>query len=50
VQEWPDRKLFWIIKNGIRLTGMPGFGKLHSDKDIWSLVRYVRGLGAQPQE
>ncbi len=50
VQEWPDRKLFWIIKNGIRLTGMPGFGKLHSDEDIWALARYVRSLGAQPQE
>ena len=50
VQEWSDRELFWIIQNGIRLTGMPGFGKLHSDEDIWALARYVRSLGAQPQE
>jgi mono/diheme cytochrome c family protein len=49
VQEWSDAELFWIIKHGIRLTGMPGFGKIHSDEQIWHLVHYVRSLGAQPK-
>ena len=46
VQQWSDAELFWIIKNGIRLSGMPGFGKIHSDVEIWNLVQYVRSLGA----
>ncbi len=50
VQEWSDAELFWIIKNGVRLTGMPGFGKIHGDDQIWHLVRYVRSLGTQPTE
>lgn len=45
VQAWSDAELFWIIKNGIRLTGMPAFGDLHSDEEIWNVVRYVRSLG-----
>ncbi len=45
VQEWSDAELFWIIKNGVRFSGMPGFGKMQSDKEIWDLVRYVRSLG-----
>jgi mono/diheme cytochrome c family protein len=45
VQQWSDAELFWIIKNGIRLSGMPGFGKIHSDQEIWDLVQYVRSLG-----
>ncbi len=49
VQQWSDAELFWIIKNGIRLSGMPGFGKIHSDEQIWHLVHYVRSLGTQPQ-
>ena len=49
VQQWSDAELFWIIKNGIRLSGMPGFGKIHSDEQIWHLVHYVRSLGQQPQ-
>lgn len=50
VQEWSEAELFWIIKHGIRLTGMPGFGKIHSDEEIWHLVRYVRSLGSQPKD
>lgn len=48
VQQWSDAELFWIIKNGIRLSGMPGFGKTRSDEQIWYVVHYVRSLGAQP--
>lgn len=49
VQQWSDAELFWIVKNGIRLSGMPGFGKIHSDQEIWNLVQYVRSLGAEPR-
>jgi mono/diheme cytochrome c family protein len=44
VQRYSDPELFWIIKNGIRFTGMPGFGKVESDEHIWDLVRYIREL------
>ena len=49
VQQWSDAELFWIIKNGIRLTGMPGFAKIHSDVEIWHLVHYVRRVGTEPE-
>lgn len=47
VQVWSDAELFWIVKHGIRNTGMPGFGRIHSDEEIWNLVRFVRGLGEE---
>ncbi len=46
VQAWSDAELFWIIKNGVRFSGMPGFAKMQTDKAIWDLVHYVRSLGA----
>ena len=49
VQEWSDAELFWIIENGVRLTGMPGFGKVLSDEEIWPLVDYIRTL-APPKD
>lgn len=49
VQGMSDRELFWVIKNGIRLSGMPGFGKIESDEQIWELAYYVRSLGKQPK-
>jgi mono/diheme cytochrome c family protein len=43
-QSYTDHQLFWIIKNGIRLSGMPAFGKVEPDEHIWDLVLYVRAL------
>ncbi|HKV79595.1 MAG TPA: c-type cytochrome [Candidatus Sulfotelmatobacter sp.] len=44
VQRMSDQELFWVIKNGIRLSGMPGFGRIQSDEQIWQLTYYVRSL------
>ena len=49
VQQYSDPELFWIIKNGIRFSGMPGFGKVESDEHIWDLVRYLRTLPGKKQ-
>ena len=46
VQRYTDPELFWVVKNGIRLTGMPGFGRIYSDAQIWDLVQYMRTLKA----
>ncbi len=48
VQRYSDAELFWIVKNGIRLSGMPAFGKLESDDTIWDVVRLVRTLPSKP--
>lgn len=47
-QSYSDRELFWIVKNGIRLSGMPAFGKMETDEHIWELVEYIRTLPAEP--
>lgn len=44
VQSYSDQELFWIIKNGIRFTGMPAFGEQETPDHIWGLVNYVRTL------
>jgi mono/diheme cytochrome c family protein len=45
VQKMSDREMFWVVKNGIRFTGMPGFGHSLSDDEIWQVTYYVRTLG-----
>jgi mono/diheme cytochrome c family protein len=49
VQTYSDRELFWILKNGIRLSGMPAFGKVETDEHIWNLVDYLRTISQQSQ-
>jgi mono/diheme cytochrome c family protein len=48
VQKLSNRELFWVIKNGVRLSGMPGFGDILSDDEIWQATYYVRSLGKSP--
>jgi mono/diheme cytochrome c family protein len=44
VQHWSDAELFWIVQNGVRLTGMPAWRSSISDDDIWKLARFIRAL------
>jgi len=45
-QQLTDGELFYIIQNGIRLTGMPAWstGSAHDEEDSWKLVRFIRHL------
>lgn len=42
LQHDTDAELFWVIKNGIRLTGMPAFGVNYKDEEIRDIVAFVR--------
>ena len=44
-QHLSDGELFYIIQNGIRLTGMPAWGASdHDEEDSWKLVHFIRHL------
>jgi mono/diheme cytochrome c family protein len=38
------RAAFWAIKHGIKMTGMPAWGKTHNDEEIWNIVSFVHQL------
>jgi mono/diheme cytochrome c family protein len=45
VQEATPSQLFWVIKNGINMTGMPAFGLIEvPDQEIWSIVAFLKKL------
>lgn len=35
---------FWIIKHGIKASGMAAFGKTHDDARIWAMVAFLQKL------
>lgn len=43
-KETDARELFWVTKNGIRMTGMPAWGKTHTDEQIWNIVAFMKKL------
>jgi mono/diheme cytochrome c family protein len=51
-QALSDGQLFWIIENGVKLTGMPAFGDASEEDDAhaWQQVLWVRRLPQMPPE
>ena len=45
---YTEGELFWIVKHGIRNTGMPAWGRLLTDQDIWKVVAVLRRLDSLP--
>jgi mono/diheme cytochrome c family protein len=39
------REIFWVVKNGIRMTGMPSFGTIGAkDDEVWKITAFVKAL------
>ena len=41
---WDAREQFWIIDNGIKMTGMPAWGESHGEEDLWDLTAFLQRL------
>ncbi len=48
--DWTPQQLFWITKNGLKMTGMPAFGPTHSDEMIWAIVAFTKKLPTLTKE
>jgi cytochrome c553 len=42
--EWSDSELFWIVKHGIKYTGMPAWIALERDDEVWAVVAFLKKL------
>ncbi|MFP5306513.1 MAG: c-type cytochrome [Gammaproteobacteria bacterium] len=44
VGEWRARELFWIVKHGIKYTGMPAWPALEREDEVWAMVAFLERL------
>ena len=44
VQERTDGQLYWLVDEGIRMSGMPAFGPTHGENELWQIVAFLRHL------
>jgi mono/diheme cytochrome c family protein len=40
--QYTDSQLFWLIKHGVRNTGMPAWGGMLSDEEIWQIASLLK--------
>jgi mono/diheme cytochrome c family protein len=48
-QRYTPGELFWIIKNGIKMSGMPSWND-HSDDELWATVAFIEKLPAMSDD
>ena len=44
VPSWKANELFWIVKHGLKYTGMPAWPAQERDDEVWALVAFLRHL------
>lgn len=42
--KWEDRELYWIVSNGVKMTGMPAWQSHLSEAQRWDIVAYLRAM------
>jgi len=44
VSDLSDAEIYWIVKNGIKMTAMPSYAATHEENELWEMVSFVRLL------
>ena len=50
IGEWTDQELFWIVKHGIKYSGMPAWPTQKRDDEVWAQVAFLRALPEMTRE
>jgi cytochrome c553 len=44
VPNWRPEQLFWIVKHGLKYTGMPSWPTQQRDDEVWAMVAFLQRL------
>ncbi|PWS38876.1 class I triheme cytochrome c [Falsiroseomonas bella] len=47
---WSPQEVFWLVRHGVKMSGMPAFGPTHDDATLWNIVAFVKELPAMTPE
>jgi mono/diheme cytochrome c family protein len=50
VTDDPEGKIYWFVKHGVRLTGMPAFSGTLTDQQIWQTVLFLKHMNGLTRE
>jgi cytochrome c553 len=50
VRRWKTEELFYIVKHGVKMTGMPAWPAVGRDDEVWAVVAFLLELPALSEE
>jgi mono/diheme cytochrome c family protein len=48
--QYSESELYWIVKHGIRMTGMSAYGPFYSEQQLWALSAFVYRINNLPPD
>jgi mono/diheme cytochrome c family protein len=49
-KSWSDEEVFWLVKHGVKASGMPAFGGTHEDRALWNITAFVKNMPQMSEE
>jgi mono/diheme cytochrome c family protein len=49
-QKWSSRELYWIVRNGIKMTAMPAWRESMTDEQMHDVVAFVATMSKLPPQ
>lgn len=43
-------EVFWLVRHGVKMSGMPAFGPTHDDRTIWNIAAFVKAMPGMSAE
>ncbi|HLJ22040.1 MAG TPA: cytochrome c [Stellaceae bacterium] len=43
-RRWTSAEIYWTVRHGVKMTGMPSWEARMSDQDLWSIVAFLKQL------
>lgn len=45
-RDWPARDVYWVVRHGIKMSGMPAWDTRLTDEEMWNVVAFVMAMPA----
>lgn len=49
-EDWSGAEIYWLVKHGAKMTGMPAFGPTHDDQALWNIAAFVKAMPGMSAE
>lgn len=49
-ENWSDEQVFWLVKHGVKASGMPAIGVSHDDRALWNIAAFVKTMSEMSEE
>ncbi len=50
VTDDPEGRTFWVIKHGLRMTGMPAYSPSLQDTEVWQIALFLKHMDKLPKK